>query len=257
MPYKRLSTAKIASAVGCHPNTVRLYEQIGWISPVPRSPKGYRLYTEEHLEQMRFARLAMQGAYPNPVIRKAIIDVILASAARKYAGAIELAYRLRSVVRLEREQAEAAVSFLEAWAYGEVLPSLPAPLQTSQTASLLNITIDTLRSWERSNLIQVPRDPRNRYRRYGATEIGRLRVIRLLRQAGYSPMAVLRMLLVFENSPVVDFRRALDTPRPDEDVVTAADRWLTTLSQQEAQAERIIHQAKALLSWFAPGEAQQ
>ena len=29
MPYNRLSTSKIAKIVGCHPNTVRMYEAWG------------------------------------------------------------------------------------------------------------------------------------------------------------------------------------------------------------------------------------
>jgi DNA-binding transcriptional MerR regulator len=82
MPFNRLSIAKIAKEIGCHPNTVRLYEQIGFIAPVLRSPKGYRLYTEEHLDQMRLARLGMQGSYPGPNIRRAILAVIHTAAAR-------------------------------------------------------------------------------------------------------------------------------------------------------------------------------
>ena len=46
MPYNALSTTKIARAAGCHPNTVRLYEQWGFLPPVERSPSGYRLYTQ-------------------------------------------------------------------------------------------------------------------------------------------------------------------------------------------------------------------
>ena len=32
----------------------------------------------------------------------------------------------------------------------------------------------------------------------------------------------------------------LDTPRPDEDIFTAADRWLATLHSQEDLAGRVI-----------------
>ena len=91
MPFNRLSTAKIAKAVGCHPNTVRLYEQIGFIAPVPRSPKGYRLYTEAHLDQMRLARLGMQGNWPGPNIRRSIVAVIHTAAGQDYPRALELA----------------------------------------------------------------------------------------------------------------------------------------------------------------------
>ena len=43
-------------------------------------------------------------------------------------------------------------------------------------------------------LSMVPR-AKNGYRQYGAVEIGRLRVIRMLVRAGYSMMAILRMML--------------------------------------------------------------
>ncbi|MBL7200262.1 MAG: MerR family DNA-binding transcriptional regulator [Anaerolineae bacterium] len=42
-----LRTSDIARAVGAHPNTVRLYEEWGFLPPIPRSPAGYRMYTEE------------------------------------------------------------------------------------------------------------------------------------------------------------------------------------------------------------------
>lgn len=256
MPFNRLSTAKIAKAVGCHPNTVRLYEQIGFIAPVPRSPKGYRLYTSEHLDQMRLARLAMLGDWPGPNIRHALIALARQTGQADYCAALELAYKNRDIVRQERAQAEAAVEFLTRWAHGELPLDIEPPLQISQVAKLLNISLDVLRNWERSGLISVPRSPANRYRQYRAAEIGRLRVIRLLRQSGYSPMAILRMLVQFDQGAAEalrtasDFRRALDTPRPDEDIVQAADRWLSSLAFQEQRAEELIILVRAMLEKY-------
>jgi DNA-binding transcriptional MerR regulator len=88
-------------------------------------------------------------------------------------------------------------------------------------------------------LIDVPRDPINGYRRYAAREMSRLRVIRMLSRAGFSTSAILRMLLQLERGETTDLRRALDTPRPDEDVYTAADRWISTLTSQEHRARTI------------------
>ncbi len=64
MPSHSLRTVDLARAVGVHPNTVRLYEQWGFIAPVPRSRSGYRQFTEQHLDQMRLARTALQWPYP-------------------------------------------------------------------------------------------------------------------------------------------------------------------------------------------------
>ncbi len=255
MPYHRLSTAKIARSVGCHPNTVRLYEQVGFIAPVPRSPKGYRLYTQEHLDQMRLARTGMAGPYPGRTIRRSLIALIRHTATGDYPGALALARRHLEIVYGEREQAEAAADFLERWANGDPPPDLDSPLLVGQAASLLKLTSDMLRNWERNGLIQVPRDPHNRYRLYHAAQIGRLRVIRLLRQAGYSPMAILRMLILFDQGAAVDLRQALDTPRPDEDVYMAADRWLSTLADQEQRARDIVALVEEMVEKFAQGSS--
>jgi DNA-binding transcriptional MerR regulator len=115
---------------------------------------------------------------------------------------------------------------------------------------LLDVSTDRLRNWERDGLIKVPRDPDNGYRRYGAAEIGRLRVIRLLRSAGYSTMAILRMMLYFDQGQRDGLRQALDTPRPDEDIIFATDRWLSTLAETEEQALTIIAQLDKMLRQF-------
>jgi len=143
-------------------------------------------------------------------------------------------------VQGERAQAEAAVELLERWAHGTAVDATLKLLRIGEAAVLLDVTNDMLRNWEREGLIQVPRDPRNGYRQYGAAEIGRLRVIRMLLRAGYSTMAILRMLLRLDRGQKADLRRVLDTPRPDEDVYSAADRWLSTLGDFEQRAVDII-----------------
>ncbi|MCP4519474.1 MAG: MerR family transcriptional regulator, partial [Delftia sp.] len=107
---------------------------------------------------------------------------------------------------------------------------------------------DSLRNWERDGLIKIPRNPRNGYRLYGAPEIGRLRVIRMLRRAGYSTMAILRMLLHLDQGQGGDLRQVLDTPRPDQDVYSAADHWLSTLAAQEKRALDAIAQLEAMIA---------
>ncbi len=62
----------------------------------------------------------------------------------------------------------------------------------------------------------------------------------MLSRSGYSIAAILRMLLQFDRGEKTGLRRALDTPRPDEDVYLASDRWLTTLAEQEQRARTII-----------------
>ncbi|HPH97392.1 MAG TPA: MerR family transcriptional regulator [Anaerolineaceae bacterium] len=240
MPYNRLSTAKIAREVGCHPNTVRIYEAWGFLPPVPRNSKGYRLYTRTHLNQMRLARLALNTTYPGKKIRHSVVQLVKYAATGDLGGALELAYQHQAIVASEQAQAEAAVSMLERWAQGMPTDSTSCLMRIGDTAHLLNISVDMLRNWERNGLVEVPRDEESGYRQYSQVEIARLRVIRMLRSAGYGFMAILRMMNRLDRGEINGLRQALDTPGPDEDVYSAADRWLSTLVEQMELAERLI-----------------
>jgi DNA-binding transcriptional MerR regulator len=157
-----------------------------------------------------------------------------------WGAALECARAHLTLVHAERAQAETAARLLERWATGAADYTTQRPLRIGQVASLLDVSVDMLRNWERNGLLTIPRDEHNRYRTYRPAEISRLRVIRLLGRAGYSQMAMLRMLLQLDRGETTDLRHVLDTPAPDEDVYTAADRWLTTLAEQEAVARRLL-----------------
>ncbi len=240
-----LRTSDIARIVGVRPNTVRLYEAKGYLSPVPRSKSGYRLFTSLHLEQMRLAHLALSSPYI--INRQMVIDVLVCAAEGDPGMALELAYEYLIHIRVERTRAEAAVEFLERWARGQALDTTKHGLNIGQAADRLGVTTDQLRNWDRSGLLNVPRDSETGYRLYGAAEIGRLRVIRMLRQSGYSLMAILRMLRQFDAGETERLRDALDTPGDNEALETAADRWLTNLTAQEERAQAIIRQIAAMI----------
>ena len=235
-----LRTSDVARAVGAHPNTVRLYEEWGFLPPIPRSRSGYRLYTEDHLDQMRLARTALRGPWPGRKIKQSALTLVRLAAQDDLGGALEEAYHYQALVRAERAQAEGAAELLERWAGGIAADATEERMHIGQAARFLGVTADMLRNWERNGLIRVPRDPRNGYRLYGAAELGRLRVIRMLSRAGYSQMSILRMLLHLDRGEPGPLRQVLDTPRPDEDVQYAADHWLSTLADLELRAADVI-----------------
>lgn len=242
---KFLKTSDIAREVGVHVNTVRLYEARGFLPPVPRTASGYRLFTTRHLEQMRLAYLALKGPYPGGV--EVVLELIQCAADGDLGMAMELAYEYLARIRMEQTRAEAAVELLERWARGQMLDTTRRTLSIGEAAAHLGVTIDQLRNWDRNGLLDVPRDPETQHRQYGAKEIGRLRVIRMLRQSGYSLMAILRMLRQYDAGEVEGLREALDTPGENEDIQTIADRWLTTLAQQEKRALAIINQLTVMI----------
>lgn len=235
----------MATLFGVHPNTVRLYEARGYLSPVPRSKNGYRMFTPRHVVEMRLALLALGGAYL--IGRQVVQDLVTCAADGDLGMALELAYEYLTIVRVEITRAEAAVEFLERWAQGQVLDTTRHLLSIGQAADRLGVSADQLRNWDRSGLLDVPRDPVTGYRQYGAAEIGRLRVIRMLRQSGYSLMAILRMLRQFDAGQTERLREVLDTPGADEMLETVADRWQAHLAEQETRAQAIIRQIAAMI----------
>jgi DNA-binding transcriptional MerR regulator len=233
-----LSTSQVAREAGVHPNTVRRYAEWGLIPPVERTPSGYRRFTQRHLDCMRLARLIYLSAYPGRGLRQSSLRVIQAAVTEGWEAARQEAVRHLALVQAERRQAEVAADLLEHWAQEDAQESGGPALRIGEAARALDVTIDMLRNWERNGLIDVPRNPHNGYRRYGPKEISRLRVIRMLGKAGYSMMAMLRMFLQLDRGETRDLRRALDTPRADEDIYSAADHWLSTLEEQEDLARR-------------------
>jgi hypothetical protein len=61
------------------------------------------------------------------------------------------------------------------------------------------------------------------------------------------------MLIQLDRGETTDLRRALDTPRPDEDAYLASDRWLSTLADQEQRAQSIIALIEEMLQKQADG----
>ncbi len=242
-PY--FTTSDLAGSVGCHSNTVRLYETWGFLPPIPRNPQNnYRMYNPYHKAQFELAYLALK--YPYPGGKDVVLEMVHAARDKELDRARDSALAYLSQIQAEKKQAEAAIEYLERWMAGKEMPALSKPLQIGEAARTLNLTRDTLRSWERDSLLEVPRNTHNNYRLYGRAEIGRLRVIRVLVNAGYSHMAILRLMIQLDSGREVDPRQTLDTPRANEEILHVTDRWLTTLDEQEQRCRKILEKIEAM-----------
>lgn len=219
---------ELADDVGVHPNTVRLYEQWGFLSPALREPNGYRVFTQQHKDQLRLARLAARGD--------------LDQAKEKARGHLKR-------IRRERRQAVEALYIRQHWTKGahDGHQDNPCPVLTrKKAAGELGVTVDVLRDWERNGLIRVPRDRNTGYRLYGTQEMQRLRVIRTLRAAHYSQMAILRMMRRFDSGQTEGLEEALNTPESHEDLVYATDRWVRALKEVWDDALEMIRQLERM-----------
>ena len=251
MASRPLRTSDIAKELGVHPNTIRLYETWGFLPEIPRGKNGYRQYSALHLEQARLVHLALRWPYLGD--KSLLIQLVKSAANTDFGMAMELAYQYLARVRMERTSAEAAVEFLERWAAGHLVDSSQQKMHIRRAARHLNVTVDMLRNWERNGLIAVPRDPKNQYRLYGPAEFGRLRVIRMLVQSGYSLMAILRMLHQFDAGQTDNLREALHvTDEEESEIQIVADRWLASLVELEERAQAMIQQIGRMMEMSQP-----
>ena len=224
---KSYKTSEIASLAGVHPNTVRLYDDVGFITPPHRQNNGYRVFTELQLSQMQLVRLALRAEVLQNGLRKKAIEVIRLCAAGDFDGALHSACEYEAMLTLETQNARAAALSAQAILSGTRAPDGP-PLKRLEAAQQLHVTVDTLRNWELNGLITVKRRE-NGYRVYNIFDLERLSIIRTLRCANYSLSAILRLMNRLDKNSAAPVAFILDTPSAEEDIVSVCDRLVTSL----------------------------
>lgn len=230
-------TADIARMFHIHVNTVRLYEKCRLIPKPDRLSNGYRVFTDLHVEQLKLARAALQAEMLQNGLRKKAVDIIKTSAAGDYEKAAELTHDYMEQVEIEIGNAEEAIQITHKLLTSmEMEPDNKDLLLTRKdTADYLHVTIDTLRNWELNGLFTVKR-LKNGYRVYSAADLQRLKIIRSLRCANYSLSSILRMLNALSIDPGINIREIINTPKQDDDIITACDKLLTSLQEAKENA---------------------
>lgn len=232
MTYK---TAQIAKLIGVHPNTIRFYEEMELLPAIPRTESGYRIFNDRHLEQLRLLRTAFRTEIISDRLRQEVLAIVKTAAADDLDGAYQGTQKYLKHLQKEKSRAEEAIRLTldiiengAAWDENFVFNG------RREAAETIGVTMDVLRDWERNGLIQVPRDAKG-YRKYGLKEMNRLKIIRTLRNAHYSIMSILRMLNRLDSGEM-NIREVINTPGEDEDIVCAADRYITALNMAEKDA---------------------
>ena len=242
-------TSDVAKIIGIHPNTVRLYEEWGLLPPVERKPNGYRIFTDFHIEQLRLARLAFQIEVLQNGLRKKIVLMVKTAATKDFDAALSLTEEYRKQLRQERANAEEAICIAKQLLCG-VTEENTHFLKRKEVSDYLDISMDTLRNWEMNGLLAVKRK-QNGYRVYTDEDMKRLKIIRSLRCAGYSLEAILRMLQQLSKNPGTDIRKALNTPKADEEIITVCDKLIVSLQNAEKNAESMIKMLESMKIRFS------
>ena len=232
------TTTEVAKIIGIHSNTMRMYEEWGLIPQAERKSNGYRVFTDFHIEQFRLARIAFKIEVLQNGLRKKVVEIIKFSANRDFDKALMFAEEYRSQIQQEQKNAEEAIGIAKQILVGKSAEQAFF-LKRKEVSEYLEISIDTLRNWERNGLLKVKRK-QNGYRAYSGDDIERLKMIRTLRLANYSLEAILRMLNALEYNPQIDMKQVLNTPQTDSDIVSVCDRLIVSLKDAEENAEKMI-----------------
>ncbi|MBV9689243.1 MAG: MerR family transcriptional regulator [Ktedonobacteraceae bacterium] len=192
VPRNALRTIDLARAAGISVQQVRNYEALGLLPLVERSKSGYRLYTQRHLAALTTARSLVVGYgwQRMPAIMQALhrgdLSAALAIIDSRHA---ELASK-----RLLVEQTLSALHALAAQPT-PVQSSRPAQwLRVGEAAKQVSMRVSALHFWEQQGLLHPVRDQSSRYRLYDEQQMHRLRVVVLLREAGYNFTVILSVL---------------------------------------------------------------
>jgi DNA-binding transcriptional MerR regulator len=246
---KTYKTSEIARSIGIHPNTVRLYEELGLIPKPARKENGYRIFTEFHLEQIKFARIALQVEVLQNGLRKQAITIIKTSALLHFDKAVSLTEQYLQQISYEQKNAEEAIEITEKLLYRKSQETDTIYLTRKEAADYLHISMDAIRNWEMNGLLTVKRK-QNGYRIYTGEDIRRLKIIRSLRLANYSLSAILRMLNTLSNNPEADIRQVIDTPKDREDIISVCDKLLTSLAYAKQNAKAMLDALKKMKQKF-------
>ena len=236
-------TRDLARMAKVHPNTVRLYEKYGLLSPVPRDTNGYRRYDQRHIVQIRVCRAVYSHPWVGTAFRHAFLAIIRSLIEWDLTTATQNAESYLRLLEKEYQQAERTAQILQRWTQSKGCEvEAPGTYSRKQAAEIIGSTPEALRNWERNGLITVPRVDANGSRRYGRREMERLRIIYMLRQSQYSMSAIARSLAQYDKGYTAGVLDALHNPVAQDEVswVLAGDRWLDALAENIFGAKQVI-----------------
>ncbi len=228
------TTNQVAKIIGIHPNTVRMYEDVGLISKPMRQENGYRVFTNLHIEQFKLARTAFQIEVLQNGLRKKAVSIVKLSASCEFDKAIKLTEEYIYSVHNEIRNANEAVEIVKKLLEGDIQES-EHTLKRKEVSGILGLSMDTLRNWELNGLFKVKRKE-NGYRVYTDEDIRKLKIIRSLKCANYSLSAILRLTNELDRNSKADISAVLNTPDYNEEIISACDRLVVSLGNAKENA---------------------
>src|SRR6056297_38727 len=225
----------MADSVQVHPNTVRLYERMHYISPVKRGDNGYRIFTERHLCEIKLARLAFPGPYP--VSSAPLFKMVNCFIHEQFQVAMIFAQAYKRAVSEEISKSKETLKILDRW-YNGFYPDEEIIAETRKAfAQITGIPIDTIRTWERNDLFK-PHISEKRRRVYNRFDFEKVQIIRLLRKQGFS---IASLYELFNNADENEAPSVfLEKIYKNTFTVCESDEWMNFLQAHLTRADQII-----------------
>ncbi len=178
-----LRTRDLALSGDISVQQVRNYEASGLIPHAQRSPSGYRLYEQRHLSALQTVRSMAPGYgwQRTSAIMQAIHRGDLSAAL----AIIDERHAELTGKRLQVEQTLLALETLAAQS-GTLQDSHSSQrVRVGEAARQVGVRVSAIHFWEQQDLLRPVREKYSRYRLYDEQQMRRLRVVALLRDAGY------------------------------------------------------------------------
>ncbi len=233
--------ADLAKMYGLHPNTIRQYEKLGYISQVQRNTNQYRMFEELHVLQLKICRCIFGYPFTNRRIRNAGNEILWAIAKKQWDAARQYTDCYVNIIEHEIETAQNAALMLRNWAIPTECKGNRFEVKTitrKETADYLGVTVETVRNWERNSLITSAGVGGKGETLYLNTDLGRMCVIFMLLQSGYSVASIHRSISMYDKGFMELVTPALNTPEQDE-LVSVGDRWLYELNKLMKASQKI------------------
>lgn len=232
---KFLKPNDLAKASGLSVQSIRNYEQWGFLPTAQRSETGYRRYEQRHLRALHVSRVMIR-AYEWERSRNIMTCVHQGNLTSPLATMDAFHAKLHQ----ERQEVERSLEILRTTSEAfDMSMTEGRELTTShrkhlfrigEVAQHMGVRVSAVRFWEEQGLLKPIRDRESRFRLYDEEQIRNLHVVVLLRKAGYNFEAIREVLK----------QLAIGSP---EQVLAAAEQRLAELDKRS----RLCMEATATL----------
>ncbi|MBU5675700.1 MerR family transcriptional regulator [Alkaliphilus sp. MSJ-5] len=227
-------TSEVAKIIGVHPNTVISYEKLGYISTVARMQNRYRIYTEQHIEQIKMARLALKSESVKTYMRLKVRDILRTLAKGDLDKALLLSQNFLLKIQKEKDSEYKAIKEIKKVLKEYVEEKQNISLKRSKVAESVGVSIDVIINWERNGILSIPRNNKNNYRIYSENELVLLKIIKLLRDENYSTQCIRKMIVKIKFN--------------DFEFLNKDDELLSSIEEKEKDLKNLISHINKLIN---------